>query len=444
MSYKPLLLVTAPVGTRSGYGAHSRDICRSLIDLDRFDVKIYPVRWGNTPQNALSEQNSHDLPIIKRLLGSPNMDRQPDIHVHIVVPNEFKPIGKYNIGITAGIETTLCPAEWIQGLNKMDLNIVPANFVKETIDRSQFDERDTNTGDVLNKLQISKPVEVLFEGVDTKIYGKTREFSKDLIDAFKPIKEDFCFLFVGHWLAGNLGEDRKDAGSLLKTFLETFKNQKNQPALIMKTGGASPSVLDREEIVNKVNDIKKTVDGDLPNVYFLHGDLRDEEVNQLYNHPKVKAHITFTHGEGFGRPLLEASLSEKPILAPAWGGQIDFLSKDNAFLLPGSLSEVKKDSIPKGMLVQGAQWFTVIYHYCSNVMKEVVKNYSKHIVKGKKLSIINKTRFSLDAMTEKLGKLLDTHLPTFEAPAQQVDLKLPQLKRVSKPKKIELPKLKKV
>jgi hypothetical protein len=77
-------------------------------------------------------------------------------------------------------------------------------------------------------------------------------------------------------------------------------------------------------------------------------------------------------------------------------------------------------------------------------MKEVVKNYSKHIVKGKKLSIINKTRFSLDAMTEKLGKLLDTHLPTFEAPAQQVDLKLPQLKRVSKPKKIELPKLKKV
>ncbi len=31
----------------------------------------------------------------------------------------------------------------------------------------------------------------------------------------------------------------------------------------------------------------------------------------MYNHPKVKAHVSFTHGEGFGRPLLEASISEK-------------------------------------------------------------------------------------------------------------------------------------
>ena len=36
---KPVVLVTAPVGTRSGYGAHSRDIVRSLIELDKYDVK---------------------------------------------------------------------------------------------------------------------------------------------------------------------------------------------------------------------------------------------------------------------------------------------------------------------------------------------------------------------------------------------------------------------
>ena len=441
---KPLVLVTAPVGTRSGYGAHSRDICRSLIDLDKYDVRIWPVRWGSTPQNALSEENPQDQPIIKRLLKSPEVERQPEVHIHIVVPNEFNALGKYNIGITAGIETTVCPAYWIEGLNRMDLNIVPAKFVKDTIENTSFDKFDEKTKQKIGRVISEKPVEVLFEGVDSDIYKTTKEFSVDLVEEMGGVKEDFCFLHVGHWLQGNLGEDRKDLGMLVKVFYETFKNQKNQPALILKTSGATPCILDREDILKKINNIKKEVKGKLPNVYVLHGDLRDEEVNQLYNHPKVKAHITFTHGEGFGRPLLEASLSEKPILAPAWGGQIDFLSKDNAFLLPGSLSEVKKDSIPKGMLVQGAQWFTVNYHYCSNVMKEVVKNYSKHIVKGKKLSIINKTRFSLDAMTEKLGKLLDTHLPTFEAPAQQVDLKLPQLKRVSKPKKIELPKLKKV
>ena len=52
---KPLCLVTAPVQTRSGYGAHSRDICRSLIKLDKYDVHIMGVRWGNCPMNALNE-----------------------------------------------------------------------------------------------------------------------------------------------------------------------------------------------------------------------------------------------------------------------------------------------------------------------------------------------------------------------------------------------------
>ena len=52
---KPVCLVTAPVATRSGYGAHSRDIVRALIKLDRYDIKIYSVRWGNCPMNALNE-----------------------------------------------------------------------------------------------------------------------------------------------------------------------------------------------------------------------------------------------------------------------------------------------------------------------------------------------------------------------------------------------------
>ena len=86
---KPLVLFTAPVGTRSGYGAHSRDIARSLIAMDKFDIKIFPVRWGSTPQNALNEKDPNDIEIIKRLLVNPNMERQPDVHIHCVVPNEF-------------------------------------------------------------------------------------------------------------------------------------------------------------------------------------------------------------------------------------------------------------------------------------------------------------------------------------------------------------------
>ena len=440
---KPIMVVTAPVGTRSGYGAHSRDICRSLISLDKWDVRIWPVRWGNTPQNALSEQNPNDVEIIKRLLQKPEIERQPDFHVHIVVPNEFTAIAKYNIGITAGIETTLCPPNWLEGLNRMNLNIVPANFVKETIERSVYDRLDDKTQQKIGEVKSERPIEVLFEGADTNLYGKTNEFSKDVLEEFKIIKEEFCFLFVGHWLQGGLTQDRKDVGSLVKTFLTSFKDKKNQPALILKTSGASPSILDREDIFEKINSIKSQIKGKLPNIYVLHGDLRDEEVNQIYNHPKVKAHISFTHGEGFGRPLLEASLSEKPVIAPSWGGQMDFLTKDSV-LLPGDLVDVHKSSIPKEFRVKGAQWFQVNYQYASSVMKELYKNYGKYITNAKKQSIINKQKFSLEAMTSKLDEILTKHLPNIEAQPQQVQMKLPQLKKVESVKKVGLPKLKKV
>ena len=441
---KPMVLVTAPVGTRSGYGAHSRDICRSLIELDKYDVRIWPVRWGSTPQNALSEDNPQDLPIIKRLLKSPEVERQPEVHIHIVVPNEFNALGKYNIGITAGIETTVCPAYWIEGLNRMNLNIVPAKFVKDTIEKTSFDKFDEKTKKKIGRVVSEKPVEVLFEGFDSNIYKTTKEFSLDLVNEMKEVKEDFCFLHVGHWLQGNLGEDRKDLGMLVKVFLETFKNQKNQPALILKTSGATPCILDREDILKKINNIKKDVKGTLPNVYVLHGDLRDEEINQLYNHPKVKSHITFTHGEGFGRPLLEASLSEKPIIASNWSGQLDFLNTD-ALLLPGGLVNVPPNSFPKEFNVEGAQWFQVNYQYASNVMKEVFNKYYKYKIKAKKLAIVNKTKFTLSDMTKKLDEILTKYLPKFEVQPQKVDLKLPTLKKVSEPKQnLGLPKLKKV
>jgi len=443
---KPLVLVTAPVGTRSGYGSHSRDICRSLIAMDRFDVKIWPVRWGSTPQDALDEKDPNDKVIIERLLGDPNMDRQPDIHFHIVVPNEFKSMGKYNIGITAGLEVTVCPPEWLEGLNRMNLNIVPAKFIKESLSKTQFDKHDQNTQQKIGIIKCETPIEVLFEGADTEIYKPTKEFSKDLVDELKGIKEDFCFLFVGHWLQGGLGHDRKDLGMLIKTFLETFKNQKKQPALILKTSGATPCILDREDIFKKINEIRNTTNGKLPNIYMLHGDLRDEEMNGLYNHPKVKAHVSFTHGEGFGRPLLEASLSEKPVIAPNWSGHVDFLNKD-AILLPGSLNEVKEESLMKGMHIKETQWFTVNYNYASKMLKNVFDNYSKYTIKAKKLAIVNQTKFSLDAMTKKFEGILDRYLPNFEEPPKQVPLELPKLKKVggsSEPPKIELPKLKKV
>ena len=440
---KPVCLVTAPVATRSGYGAHSRDICRALIKLDKYDVKIWPVRWGNTPMNALHDDDENDIPIIERLLLEPNLPKQPEIHIHIVIPNEFQPLAKYNIGITAGLETTACPPEWIQGINRMNLNIVPATFVKDILNRVKYDVQNEQTQQKEGELKVDKPIEVLFEGADTNIYKKTNEFTQEFVDEMGKIEEDFCFLYVGHWLQGGLGQDRKDTGMLIKVFCETFKNMKKQPALIMKTSSASFSVIDRENMLNKIKNIKSQIKGKCPNVYLVHGDFTDVEMNQLYNHPKVKAMACFTKGEGFGRPLLEASLSEKPVIAPSWSGHTDFLDSKYAVMLDGNMQKVQKGSFPDQFFVDGSEWFTVNYQKAQQTFRKVYRSYKKYTANAKKLSIQNSKNFSLEAMTKKLGEILDKNIPDFP---EEVKLQLPKLKKLggSEPKKVKLPKLKKV
>jgi len=437
---KPMILVTAPIATRSGYGNHARDICRALIESDKYDVRIQSVRWGSTPMNALEQDNPIHQEINKRILRTLNLEKQPELHLHIVIPNEFQPIAKKNIGITAGIETTIPPANWVEGCNRMDMTIFTSEFSRKGFTDVQFDKLDNNTKQKIGVLKLEKPTEVLFEGADTDVYKKVDKFSDTIVKEFEKIDEDFCFLFVGHWLQGNLGEDRKDLGMLIKVFYNMFKGQPKKPALILKTSSAGFSVIDRTDILKKINIIKRSIQSnDLPNVYLLHGDLTDEEMNQLYNHPKVKSHISFTHGEGFGRPLLEASLSGKPVIAPLSTGQADFLTKDTAVELPHTMTKVSPNAFPKDYVTPESMWSTVNYNVAGRVMLDMFNNYSKYEIKGKKAALINSGTFSYQEMKTKLEKIIDEQLSSL--PQKVVELKLPSLKK--EPEKIKLPTLKK-
>ena len=434
-----MILVTAPVKTRSGYGNHSRDICRALIESNKYDVRIQAVRWGSTPPTALEKDNPIHQEIEKRIIREANLERQPDLHIHIVIPNEFQPIGKKNIGITAGLETTIPPAEWLEGVNRMDLTICTSEFAKSGLKDTTYDKQDVNTGQAIGELKVVKPLDVLFEGADPEIYKEVKNFSEDISTEFTKINDEFCFLFVGHWLNGNLGEDRKDVGMMLKVFLETFKNTKNPPALIMKTSSAGFSVVDKKKLFERINIIKSDVTHDtLPNVYLLHGDLTDEEMNQMYNHPKVKAHLTFTHGEGFGRPLLEASFGGKPILAPIATGQADFLDKMYTVELPHIMTKVPAGAFPKEYHNPEAGWATVNYGIASKIMRDVYQNYPKYQLKGKKQMLVNRQMFTHEKMSEKLISIVDKML---EGVPQPVKLKIPSLTK--EPKKLKLPTLKK-
>tara|TARA_R110002051_G_scaffold226328_2_gene289040 strand:+ start:2122 stop:3444 length:1323 start_codon:yes stop_codon:yes gene_type:complete len=437
---KPFLVIQGPVATRSGYGNHSRDLAISLIKSDKYEIQIVSLPWGVCPMNALEDDNP-DHQEIKLRIATQNIDRKPDIFIQISVPNEFKPIGKYNIGVTAGIETTLVSHEFIQGCNEMDLILTTSEHSKKGFTQSTYDKMDDKTKQKVGQLKLETPIEALFEGADLAVYKKTTELHKTVVDELKDIKEDFCFLFVGHWLKGNLGQDRKDIGMMIKTFCEAFKNRvsRNKPALILKTSGATFSIIDRDQLALKIQSIIASYGNKAPNIYLLHGDLTDNEMNSLYNHPKIKTMISFTKGEGFGRPLLEFSLSGKPVIASNWSGQVDFLHPEYSTLLPGEMTTVHASAIDKFVL-KDSQWFTVNYGYAMSVLKDVVDNYKQYVNKAKKQAHHSKTNFSL----EKMGKLLCEYVGKERILPQQLDLKLPKLKKVDASPKVKLPKLKKV
>ena len=431
---KPLVFVSCPIDTYSGYGARSRDIVLSIIKSEKYNVKILPQRWGNTPFGFLQQDDNDHKLMIDCIWNQPQLPKQPDCWIQITVPNEFQPVGKFNIGITAGIETTICAPGWIDGLNRMDLNLVSSQHAKNVFENSTFEEKNNQTGQIVRNIRLEKPIEVLFEGVNTNIYQKIDAVNdSEIWDIVDDIKEDFNFLYVGHWLQGELGQDRKDTGMLIKTFLETFKGKKQKPGLILKTSNVNHSIIDREEILDRIRKIISTVEGnDLPQVYLIHGELSDNEINELYNHSKVKAHVSFTKGEGYGRPLLEASVSQKPVIASSWSGHLDFLNPEMSVLLPGEITQIHPSAVVQDMLLPESGWFTVDYKKASEILEDVYKNYKKYVDGAKKQSYISRTEFSLEKMGEKLISILEDKTP------KQVQLKLPQLK------KIELPKLKKV
>jgi len=421
---KPLAVVSCPLDTYSGYGARARDFVKALIALDKYEVKTLSQRWGNTRYGYLADHKEDTL--TSTII--PKISKKPDLWIQITVPNEFQPVGNYNIGVTAGMETTLVHQNWIEGCNKMDLILTSSKHSLDVFKGTRYEMKGNNSNDIIKTIQLEKPVEILLEGADLNKYFAEPTTAFDL----SAVQESFNYLFLGHWMQGDIGQDRKNVGYMIKAFLETFKNKTSQPGLIIKTQQVGSSLIDKERILNKIDQIRNSVKGKLPNIYLVTGDLTDKQINQLYNNPKVKAMVSFTKGEGFGRPLLEFSLTGKPIIASAWSGQIDFLDKDRALLVGGELTNVHRSAAVKDMILEQSKWFTPDDTQVGRGLTELYKKYKDYVRPAKQLKNLNKKNFSFEKMVDILKELDSKYVPEF---AVQVELKLP---------KLELPKLQKI
>jgi glycosyltransferase involved in cell wall biosynthesis len=432
---KPTLVFQGPIFTRSGYGDHCRDLMKSLRKMDKYDIKIIPLRWGNTPQNQVDGGTEFGKWMLERVITE--IGEKPEVFVQVSVANEFTAKGHYNIGVTAGVETTIAPKDFIDGCNNMDLILVPSNFTKQNIGGTIYQQQDQATGQIVGEIKVTKPIEVLFEGVDTEIF-ESITLSKNNTDILENVKEDFCFLIVGHWLKGDLGQDRKDIGMAIKTFATVFQYmpENKRPALIVKTSHAGFSVIDREGTREKLEGVLKSFGKKCPSIYLIHGDMEETDMSRLYHHPKVKAMLSFTKGEGYGRPMAEFTLTGKPIIASGWSGQLDFLPPEHSVLLEGSLTAVHESAADQ-FCMKEAQWFTANYSAAANKIYDVFNKYDIYIEKSKGLRENTLANFTLDKMNDKFTQIMESYV---KVQPKLVPFNIPKVNS----SKMQIPKLNKL
>ena len=380
------VFLVGPALTKSGYGAHFKDIFLGLEQFDCVSLYLNFIRWGHC---AYIDSGEYKDKLLRYAFKAAEFTKRvpltyPDLTVHLTVPPEFHriPNTKY-VGVTAGIEADGIHPDWIAKINdNCDHLVVPSTFVRDVMKSANYEYRNKFTGES-GVATVTAPITVIPESVDIGIYNPQVECKLDL-----NFETDFNFLCVGQWgMNGGMGEERKNISSLIKWFKEAFKDNKNV-GLVLKTNMINNSLLDgyttSESIENIIRSFKL---GSTPKIYLIHDYLSEEQIAQLYRHPKIKVYISLSHGESWGRPLIEAAACGLPVMTVGWGGQSDFMDLGKYIKFEHTMTEVPKHHIGN-LFYNGVKWASPIEEDVKKKMRRIVENYS--IPKEWAMSLSNK------------------------------------------------------
>lgn len=329
------VLFSGPAITRSGYGEHSRQLARWLLSRSDVDVSFVLTPWGDTPW--LLNPDDHNGLIGKIMAKSSTPPSQPDVSIQLKLPNEWDPkLAKFNVGVTAAVETDRCNPEWVKACNAMDMVIVPSAHAKASL---------TNTGEV------TKPLIIVPEAFADACLNADIDASR-----LPDLETPFNFLVFGQLTGNNPQNDRKNIFYTIKWLNEAFKDDKDV-GVVLKTNAGRHTLIDRSVTKNMLMQvINETRKGKGPKFYLVHGDMTEAEVAALYRHPKIKALVAPTRGEGFGLPILEAAVSGLPVIATNWSGHLDFMNMGKFISIFYQLQPVHESRIDNQIFMKGARW----------------------------------------------------------------------------------------
>lgn len=419
-------LIKAPLLTQSGYGEHAREIFNALIKDPSFDVYVDSLPWGQcsflteTTEQTKLIRSCMEKRVIEKHKGN---NTQFDLFIHVTIPNEFERLGRVNIGVTAGIETDRVSHVWVQKCNEMDLIIVPSEHSKKGIVDTTVEWQNQQTGET-GQLKMMKPIMVCHQGFDS-VFKRVVEPTAEMKAFYDKLNIDtpFNFLHVGQWGRGGYGEDRKNIASMVRWFIEAFRGR-TDVGLVLKINMARNSVMDFNHIQSRLKEIKANFKTEeVPPIYVIHANLTKEEMAALYNHPNIKAMLSLTHGEGFGRPLLEAAACELPVLATNWSGHLDFLKLGKFIPLDYELKEIPDVAVWENIMIKGSQWACVKESDVKARMQKLVSSYSKPREWAQELAAVLQKEFSLPKVSSDFVSAVKQYISGKSEVAAKIDPK---------------------
>mgnify|MGYP003646011753 FL=1 len=311
MTNKPKVLLSGPVCNVSGYSEHARTLADALLGMvDQIDLYIQDTQWSSSTRSLSYLKKYGSLIEKTNKLFNSLKDDQDRVNISGVFsctyqvrpPNEFTQMSPNDIGVTAALETTFAPSEWVAKCNMMQHLLVVSEHAKKNI---------KNTKDQNGK-GVSTPVTVVPFGYKE---------NNNEVDVYSDINFTTSFNFLTVLQLA----PRKNLEFTLKCFVDQFGND-SDVGLVIKTHMHNNSTLDFHATRERIQHLLDTFN---PNrkckIYFMHGNLTEDQMNSLYNPKYIDCYITATHGEGFGIPIFQAACNNIPVVATNWSGHLDFL-----------------------------------------------------------------------------------------------------------------------
>lgn len=388
------VLLRAPLLTHSGYGVHARQIAKWLFrvaaETHQLDITTEPLPWGKT--HLILDTDAEDGLIGQIIQASNNKKNFYDVTIQLQLPNEWNPfLGNFNVGVTAGVETDKCNPAWVEAINRMDMVVVPSEFTKQTF---------LSTGEV------KVPLLVVPESYP-EVYDRL-EPSAQPLDLGLTTK--FNFLIVGQITGNDVLNDRKNIPFTLKWFAETFAGNPDV-GVVVKTNSGAQTQLDKQNVKTvfskMISEIQHPVG---PKFYLLHGHMTDEEIYGLYTHPDIKALVTFTHGEGYGLPIVEAAACGLPVIATNWSGHLDIFQGGKFIPVDRMLEIIPQSRVDNQIFMKDSKWAMPIEMDAKRRLKKFQESPQIPQTWAKEHQVRVKSGLSFAAVAQKYSALLEEHL----------------------------------